>query len=53
MSTPNLTSADFGNGTKFAAIQSQITPTVLGYINRSERLKELIRAYQADDKLRS
>jgi len=26
---------------------------VLGYINRSERLKELIRAYQADDKLRS
>ena len=39
MSTPNLTSADFGSNSKFAAIQSQITPTVLGYINRSERLK--------------
>jgi len=48
MSTPTLTSADFGNGTKFAAIQSQITPTVLGYINRSETLKALVRAYQAD-----
>ena len=29
MSTPNLISADFGG--KFEAIQSQITPTVLGY----------------------
>lgn len=48
MSTPNLTSADFGSNSKFAAIQSQITPTVLGYINRSERLKELISAYQKD-----
>ena len=45
MSTPNLTSADFGSGTKFAAIQSQITPSALDYINRSERPKELIRAY--------
>ena len=49
MSTPNLTSADFGSGTKFAAIQSQITPSALDYINRSERLKELIRAYEGDD----
>jgi len=31
VSTANLTSADFGSLTKFAAIQSQITPTVLGY----------------------
>lgn len=50
MSAPNLTSADFGSNSKFAAIQSQITPTVLGYINRSERLKELIHAYQGDNK---
>ncbi len=53
MSAPNLTSADFGSGTRFAAIQSQIAPTALDQINRSERLKELIRVYQADDTRRA
>lgn len=47
MNTADLTNADFGG--KFEAIQPYITPTALAYINRAERLKELVRAYQADD----
>ncbi|MBL8398784.1 MAG: hypothetical protein JNL84_11690 [Candidatus Accumulibacter sp.] len=46
MSTADLTNADFGD--KFAAIQPYVTSTALAYINRSERLKELVRTYQAD-----